>query len=363
MADKYLMDGHKLYWHLDRVNDWLSGKRIAPIHIDVGLSKGCNIRCEYCFGVLQGNFYKKGSGVYFPREPLLRYMRDAGEMGVRSMGLIGEGEPLMNPHVYEAIVEGKKAGIDMAIGTNGILFDTGKSGEEALEHLSWIRFNISAATDLAYKRVHRSADFFKAVEKIKFCVSTKKKKKLNVTIGLQMVLTPTNADQVVPLAKLGKELGVDYLVVKQCSDTVSSELGVFNKLGEYDSFEDMLKQAENVTDANYNVIIKWVKITNKGARNYEKCLGVPFLLYSSGDGKLYPCGMCFDSTSSMEEEYRMGDLVKQSFKEIIESDRYWEVVRKVTEIDVKKCYSNCRTHAINDFLWMLKHPPEHVNFA
>ncbi|KPK96589.1 MAG: radical SAM protein, partial [Omnitrophica WOR_2 bacterium SM23_72] len=89
MTDKYLMDGHKLYWHLDRVRDWLEGKRIVPIHIDVGLSKGCNIRCEYCFGVLQGNFYKKGAEFYFPREPLLRYVREAGEAGVRSMGFIG----------------------------------------------------------------------------------------------------------------------------------------------------------------------------------------------------------------------------------------------------------------------------------
>ena len=52
MTDKYLMDGHKLVWHLDRVDDWKNDKKIAPIHIDVGLSKGCNIKCEYCFKVL-----------------------------------------------------------------------------------------------------------------------------------------------------------------------------------------------------------------------------------------------------------------------------------------------------------------------
>ncbi|MCG8509879.1 MAG: iron-sulfur cluster assembly protein, partial [Rhodospirillales bacterium] len=58
--DTYRMNGHKMYWHLDRVNDWVKGKRVAPIHIDVGLSKGCNIRCHYCYGVTQGNFFKKG---------------------------------------------------------------------------------------------------------------------------------------------------------------------------------------------------------------------------------------------------------------------------------------------------------------
>jgi|TARA_B100001964_G_C14259922_1_gene614816 radical SAM protein with 4Fe4S-binding SPASM domain len=361
MADKYLMDGHKLNWHQDRINDWLNGERIPPIHIDVGLSKGCNIRCEYCFGVLQGNFYKKGADIFFPREALLRYVREAGEIGVRSMAFIGEAEPLLNPHIYEAILEGKKAGVDIALGTNGILFDTGKRGEDALKHLSWIRFNISAASDEAYRRIHGSKDFSTAIEKIKHCVETKKRKNLGVTIGLQMVLTPNNVDQAIPLAKLGRELGVDYFVIKQCSDTVVNALGVFNRLKEYDNFSDILKEAEGMSNEHYNVIAKWKKITNKGIRNYDQCLGVPFLLYSSGDGKLYPCGAFFDYK---EEEFRMGNLVKQSFKEIIESERYWDVVNKVKKINVhKKCYSNCRTHAVNDFLWQLKHPPEHVNFV
>jgi len=363
VIDKYIMDGHKLYWHLDRVTDWLNGKRIVPIHIDVGLSKGCNIRCEYCFGVLQGNFYKKGADKFFPREALLRYVREAPEAGVRSLGLIGEGEPLLNPHVYEAIVEAKRAGVDVSMGTNGILFDTGQAGQEALEHLSWIRFNISAASDVAYLRVHRSKEFSTAVEKIRFCVQTKKRKKLGVTVGLQMVLTPTNVDQVVPLAKLGKELGVDYLVVKQCSDTVESDIGVYSKLAEYENFQKVLKEAESESQQNYNVIIKWWKIANRGERGYKQCLGVPFLLYSSGEGRIYPCGMCFDKDTSMEKEYRMGDLTKESFKDIIRSDRYWKIVEKVAQIDVNKCYSNCRTHAINEFVWQLKNPPEHVNFV
>jgi MoaA/NifB/PqqE/SkfB family radical SAM enzyme len=291
----------------------------------------------------------------------LRYVKEAGKAGVRSMAFIGEAEPTLNPHVYEAIVEGKKAGGDMSLGTNGIAFDDGHDGEMALEHLTWIRFNISAASDEAYRRLHASKEFNTFVKKVKFCVDIKRRKNLQLTIGLQMVLTPLDVDQVVPLAKLGRELGVDYLVVKQCSDTVENQLGVFNRLKEYDDFVDILKEAEKVSTPEYDVIIKWGKIGNEGERLYGSCLGTPFLLYSSGDGKLYPCGMFFDVK---EEEYRMGDLVTQSFKEILQSDRYWEVVEKVRKIDVNGCYSNCKTHAINEFLWTIeKQKPPHVNFV
>ncbi len=359
--DKYVMDGHKLIWHTDRLNDWLQGKHIAPIHIDAGLSKGCNIKCQYCYGVTQGNFFKKGAERYFAREPLMRYMKDAGAVGVRSIAFIGEAEPLLNPHVYEAIVEGKRAGVDMAMGTNGILYNEGPEGRTALEHLSWLRFNISAASPEAYQRIHASKDFAVAVRKIKFCVDTKRQHNLDVTIGLQMVLTPSNVDQVVSLSALGKELGVDYLVVKQCGDTIENTLGVYKRFDEYDTYTDILAEAESYSTDTYSVIVKWKKISNKGKRVYDQCLGVPFLLYTSGDGRVYPCGMFFDH---QEEEYRMGDLNTQSFKEIVESKQYWDVVKKVSEIDVhKKCYANCRTHYINEFLWQVKHPAPHVNFV
>ena len=353
------MDGHKLYWHLDRVNAWLNGERIAPLTIDAGLSKGCNIHCEYCFGSMQGNKYAAGQQNYFPREALINYVKDAGTLGVRSMALIGEGEPTLNPHLYEAIIEGKKAGVDMSLGTNGILYDTGSNGEEALKYLTWIRFNISAASQAAYKRIHRSDKFNTVIRKIEFCVNKKHEHNLKTTIGLQMVLTPSNLDQAVDLAKLGKNLGVDYFVVKQCSDTTDNTLGIYARLSQYKNFEKVLKEAENVSTDKYNVIIKWAHATNEGKRNYCVCYGAPFLLYSSGDGKLYPCGMFFDYK---EEEYRMGDLTKQSFIDIVHSERYWDVVERVKQINVANCYSNCKTHAINEFLFRLKNPPEHVNF-
>jgi MoaA/NifB/PqqE/SkfB family radical SAM enzyme len=360
VTDAYLMDSHKLLWHLDRVNDWQRGERIAPLHIDVGLSKGCNIRCAYCFGAMQGNRFAEGAAAFFPKEPLMKYLREAGEAGVRSMAFIGEAEPLLNPNVYEAIVCGKKSGVDISLGTNGILFDTGRDGEAALEHLSWLRFNISAASADAYLRVHGSSLFTVVLEKIRHVVAVKRRLGLRVTIGLQMVLMPENLDQVLPLARLGRELGVDYLVVKQCSDTVENTLGVFDRLGEYTGFADALAEAEALSTDCYSVIIKWHKVTNLGVRNYRCCLGVPFLLYSSGDGRLYPCGMFFNYR---EAEFCMGNLVEHSFQEIIESDRYWDVVRRVGEIDVRNdCYANCRTDSINDFLWKLAHPPEHHNF-
>ena len=115
VTDKYMMNGNKMLHHLDRVEAWRRGDHIAPIHIDAGLSKGSST--------------KKSSEKYFPRDALLQFVRDCGDLGVRSIALIGEAEPLLNPHAYEAIIEGEKAGVDMSMGTHGILLDTGSTGE------------------------------------------------------------------------------------------------------------------------------------------------------------------------------------------------------------------------------------------
>ena len=43
-----------MLWHMDRYEAFKNGERFAPVHIDQGLSKGCNIACHYCYGVTQG---------------------------------------------------------------------------------------------------------------------------------------------------------------------------------------------------------------------------------------------------------------------------------------------------------------------
>ncbi|NDB96153.1 MAG: radical SAM protein, partial [Verrucomicrobia bacterium] len=41
-VDKLILDGTKIGWHMDRVQAWLDGKKIAPITIDMALTRTCN---------------------------------------------------------------------------------------------------------------------------------------------------------------------------------------------------------------------------------------------------------------------------------------------------------------------------------
>lgn len=360
--ERFRLDGHKMLYHLDRVLEWQKGERVAPIHIDMGLTKFCNIGCVYCIGVTQ----VMTKGEMISRDALLRLMDDCGRLKVRSIAFIGDGEPTLNPAMYDAIVLGKKNGIDMGMATNGILLKMDRA-DDVLKNLTFLRINLSAGYAQGFEKIHQSPakNFDLLIDKLKTLVKVRKQNQYGCTLGIQMVLIPENFDQVLRLAELGKKIGVDYLQIKQCSDTEYKEIGVDYKA--YRQAEKILKTAEQFTDKNYFVQVKWdkIKIADEtpiykgGVRKYDICYGTPFLGQISGNGKVYPCGPFFS-----KERFCMGDIQKQSYYDIVKSDKYWEVQNDiVNNIDVHcDCTVGCRQDYINKFLWDIKNPPQHVNF-
>lgn len=365
--NRLILDGHKLMWHRERVDAWLRGERIAPITIDCALTRRCSYRCTYCYGMLQTNDEKK-----MTRDVIFRFLDDAAEIGVEAISFVSDGESTCSPHLYDAILRGKANGLDMALGTNGYLLKDERL-EEILPALTYLRFNISAAQPERYAEVMgcKKDCFFKVVETIKECVKIKRENGLDITLGLQMVLLPEFADQIIPLTNLGKELGVDYLVIKHCSDDEIGSLGV-----DYSNYEDMidiLQEAETYSDDEYIVRAKWSKIMSGGKRNYRYCYGSPFIMQLSGSGLVAPCGMLFNNRY---HEYHIGNIAEQSFKKIWQSERYWEVINLIAseKFDARTmCGSLCLQHKVNEFLWDLKEgeselsevegeKPMHINF-
>lgn len=336
----------------------MKGDRIAPLHIDLGITTGCNMACTYCYGVIQGRTGEK-KRTDMPRDIFLDLLRDAKEIGVRSIALIGEGENTLNPALYDGITLAKEIKLDISLATNGMSIPQDKI-ETLMSTLTWIRFNISAATPESFWKIHKvkEKDCRQILDNIRSCVESKKKNGHKTTIGLQMVLVDNNIDQIVPLAKLGKDLGVDYLVIKGCSDTPENSLGA--PVEKYLEIDSILKEAESYSDRSYSVVVKRNKLSNLGLKDFDICFGTQFILAISGDGSVFPCGHWFNVR---RDEFLMGNVIQNSFKEILMSEKYWEVQKRIQQVNVNKdCESNCRQYYVSQFLWSLKNPPDHVNF-
>lgn len=359
---RFRFDGHKMLYHLDRTLAWQRGEKFAPVHIDMGLTKFCNTACLYCYAVVQN----MTRGTLIEREALLRFIEDCGRLGVRSLGFIGDGEPTLNPAVYDATVLATEKNINTSMATNGLLLDMDRA-HDLLRNMSYIRINLSAGTPEGFHRIHQSktTNFHLLVEKIRELVRIKKQNNYSCTLGLQMVLIPECFDQVIAEAELGRELGVDYFVIKHCSDSEYREIGI--DYTSYQHIKGILQEAESLSSHDYVVQAKWNKINilgetslyKDGFRKYDVCYGTAFLLQISGNGKIYPCGPFFN-----KERFYIGNLHKDSFYDLVMGEHYWNVYHDIARsVDVHKdCAIGCRQDYVNKFLWDIKNPPEHINF-
>jgi MoaA/NifB/PqqE/SkfB family radical SAM enzyme len=362
-----ILDGTKIGWHLDRVQAWERGERIAPITIDMALTRACNFACGYCYAMLQENDRKVVN-----QKIIYDFLEDCAEIGVKGISLVSDGESTISPVFVDTVRRGAELGISMACGTNGFVLTKPKL-EEILPHMTYLRINISAGERKRYAEIMgvKEAWFDRVCQNIRDMVEIKRRDKLPVTIGLQMVLMPEFHDQIMPLAQLGKELRPDYLVIKHCSDNEDGDLGV-----NYDAYEKLygtLREAEALSDDEYKVVVKWSKIEAKNQRSYQRCYGAPFMIQMSGSGLVAPCGMLFNERY---KKFHIGNICEQRFKDIWASDRYWEVMNYLASPEFnaqKMCGSLCLQHKVNETLdahrkgmITLRDPPgalpQHINF-
>lgn len=370
------LDTTKIAFHKDRVEAWKNGARVAPITIDMALTQKCSYACTFCYAGLQQN----------PSSPVSwdvyeKFLDDCVEIGhgfgegVKAISLVSDGESTENPDYYRFILKGKGNGIDMALGTNGLKIKE-EEVQGLVETLTYIRFNINAADPQGYAQIMGTSEknFHKVIEIIERFVKTKKETGSNITIGLQMVLLPEYADQVIPLALLGRKIGVDYTVIKHCTDDENGRLGVDYNWYKSPFAIDLLKQAEALSTPEYSVQAKWSKLMTGRDRKYSRCYGTPLFLQMSGTGIVAPCGSFFHKRYS---RYHIGDIKESRLKDIWASDLYNEVMSFLAseKFDARRqCATLCLQDKVNEVLNELiqndiglpgitgKTPPMHVNF-
>ena len=364
-----ILDGTKLNWHLDRVEKWKKGESIAPITIDMALTRACNYSCGFCYAMFQENDRK-----IINKKVIFEFLEDCAEIGVKGISFVSDGESTISPVFTDACKYGHELGLSMAVGTNAFVLTKNRL-EDVMPYLTYLRVNFSAGEKKRYAEIMgvKESAYDRVCQNIRDMVEIKRKNNLKVTIGMQMVLMPEDADQIIPLAKLGKELRPDYAIIKHCSDNEDGGLGV--SYDEYEKLYPLLKEAENYSDDTYKCVIKWSKIKDKGnnKRSYQRCYGAPFMLQLSGSGLVAPCGGLFNEKY---KKFHIGNICDNRFKEIWNSDRYWEVMNYLSSPKFnaqKMCASLCLQHKVNETLdnfvkgkGDLEQPdteaPEHINF-
>ncbi len=316
-----ILDSHKLSYHMDRVNAWEAGERIAPVSVDMSLTRACGAMCSFCYAMMQESQARSS----IKTAKALNLLDDFSAIGIRSVSLVSDGESTLSKAYVPFIQHAAELGIDVGNATNAWEWEPEKI-EQVLPYLTWVRFTVAAGrpesyASIMYKGPEHTEVFDRAIKHIKYAVDLKKRKGLSVTLGIQMVLMPSFRDEIIPFAQLGLDLGVDYAVIKHCSDDEQKTLGI--DYSQYESLHGLLVQAESMSNEQTKIIVKWDKIKDGDKSSYNRFYGPQFLLQISGSGLVAPSGMFFNARYS---KLHIGNFTEERFIDIWKSERYWRAM-------------------------------------
>jgi MoaA/NifB/PqqE/SkfB family radical SAM enzyme len=342
------LDGSKIGWYRDRVEAWKRGEKIAPVTMDVSWTRKCQASCSFCYAQLQAS-----TGGEITKEIAFEFLEDAAAIGVRGVSLISDGESTLVPFYEESIEYGASLGLKVGVGTNGIAMEKERL-QRILPHISYLRFNFSAGERKRYAEIMGVKQTFydRVLQNIRDAMEIKRRDGLGVIVNMQLVLQPQDGDQILPFARLCREIRPDYGIIKHTADSIDKQLGV--DYTQYKTLYDVFREAEAMGDDTLRIVVKWSRIVDEGKRDYTRCYGPEFLLQMSGNGLIAPCGLLFN------ERYRAFHIgwitgpERQRFRDIWASKRYDEVMKYLAS-DLFgphiRCGSNCLQHNTNKFLF------------
>ncbi|MBQ9360518.1 MAG: radical SAM protein [Lachnospiraceae bacterium] len=345
----------KVFYHQDVLQHLLRGERCNPVYIRIKPTNKCNHNCSYCH---YKNAYLDLNDDYnlsdeIPRDKMLEIVSDISDMGVKAVTFSGGGEPLLYPHFEETMERVLEAGIDLSIITNGSLLSGRRA--ELLAKAKWVRISIESVDDEEYCSIRgiKEGAFRKLCENISDFAEIKED---TCELGINVVVNNKNCHEVMGMARLMKELGVNHV---KFAPMITNDTKGYHKDFKDEVTEQLIRAQDEYGSDTFRIIDLYTGDFADSVifeRQYSRCPIKEFICVIAANSKVYYC-----HDKAYLKDGLVGSIKEQSFKELWLSDETTELFRN---FDAKKsCRQHCvydsRNELINSFLDMDRN---HINF-
>jgi MoaA/NifB/PqqE/SkfB family radical SAM enzyme len=265
---------------------------LPPITIDIDPSGKCNLDCIWC------NFadYNKENRVNIPTHHLLEIADFVTDWGVKSVHVLGGGEPLMNLGTYALLRRLRDNGIPAGMITNGVLLND-EINDIIAKSCRWIGISVDCASAETYTKVKniKSLEYFDVViNNIRKLCDRIKELSSKCSVCYKYLLHPENAHEIFKAAELAKSLGVYDFHVRPAGwvNISNKKVNKFDFTGRLESIEEQISQALLLESETFHVYGIKHKFTPDKQRkiNYSKCCASPVILIFGADGNCHICG-------------------------------------------------------------------------
>ncbi|MFN0060604.1 MAG: radical SAM protein [Planctomycetota bacterium] len=243
------------------------GPDVGPVSINLDLTTACNYACDHCVDMEILNM-----GIKYQHDKLLDSLDRMHKKGLRSVILIGGGEPTVYPHFGEVVTFLKDRDISVAVVSNGSGMKRVGEVAHRFGPLDWIRLSLDSGTDPTFQAMHKPKKKI-TLEQICADVAEVKRAHPGLRIGFSYIVTwkgaftndtkiVENIHEIVTAARLARDHLFDYISVKPFlvrSPTNNAEIvGVTDAWADFDQIIERIRagvdEAKQLETERFKVI-------------------------------------------------------------------------------------------------------------
>lgn len=295
-----------------------------PLTLVIEVSTRCNFSCLHCFR-------QASSSIVYTDMSLSTFkaiLQSAVESGVKRIVFSGWGEPTINPHFTEMLSEAKRAGLSIAVNTNGAKLED--LAETLLDNnVEELYVSIDAVDVMLYKKIRTGGDLTALLRGLKKLNALKRSRRSGVpVIKAIFTINKLNIDHLPKLVEISGELGIDELYLSHYIHFAKGPNNI-ECLSDPDCTMKFRKYTEKIQLRLIDTPIKlW--IPNLNSYTNRQC---PYVynkaLFVRVDGKVTPC-MYLAYTwrtriMGVERDIRefiLGDALRENIAEIWRKNLY-----------------------------------------
>ncbi len=296
----------KIISHSDKIYELLKGKIPSPVRIVLEPTNKCNHNCFFC---CYSNF-RADNPVSLSREKLFELAEDFKKLGVKSVSLVGGGEPMVHPAIYDLIHWFHNHNILISITTNGSAFKDSEI-DTLVRSSTYIRISLNAASSETHKLMNapKNDQFERIINNIEKIRKHRDKIGSNMLIGIRNAIHDKNCHEIENMVILAEKLKIDYVMFA----------GV---LWDFPASRHVIKEAkEKVEELRKKSKVMLTHSFYKKPQKTPKCISNPLIGTISANGDMYLCGFMDHADGA----YRIGNVNETRFIELWGSEKHYEV--------------------------------------
>ncbi len=265
-------------WQVEWREGYAQGKSIeeilesapnhAPLSINLDVTTACNYRCDHCVDMDILN-----TGIRYDHEKLKSSLSTLMDRGLRTVIIIGGGEPTAYPGFTDIVRHLKARGIKIGVVTNGSRMQKIAEVADVLEKGDWVRLSLDSGNNDTFRAMHKPVS--KKVTLDWICSHIPDIKKLNdqFQIGYSFIVVWNdceandmqiidNTDEIYEAAARAKQYEFDYISFKPfLTRAEENNAEVVNLTQQEQALEPVLNKirtaidkTKHLEDSNYAVI-------------------------------------------------------------------------------------------------------------